>query len=340
MFVCSSCFNDIELKSYIDTSSLNTGDCPYCKSTSVPLLAIEELLDFFVELFDIFTPDVGGIELRRKLQEDWNLFTNETISTKVLSGIIAKIDHSLKDPTDRVSYIPEIAENISYWDKIKEDLKWERRYLFELKNIEDLGWDSFFSDTVTYTEIERFYRARIHYNEDEATFLVDKMGSPPKEKVGTGRANPQGIPYLYLSKSTKTTLFETRALFRDEISVGEFKVIDGNRIDIVDFTEVASAFVGFGNLVEYTKKIQLKRLISKDLSKPIRRYDSDIEYIPTQFICEYIRYIIGTEGILFNSSLDLEGQNIVLFNQDKIDCVNVKKHIISKLDIDFNEVTP
>ena len=111
-------------------------------------------------------------------------------------------------------------------------------------------------------------------------------------------------------------------------------------IDIVDFTEVASAFLGSGNLAEYTKRIQLKRLISKDLSKPIRRYDSDIEYIPTQFICEYIRYIIGADGILFNSSLDLEGKNIVLFNQDKIECINVKKHIISNLDIDFEDITP
>jgi len=339
MNVCSNCFNDFELKSYIVSLSDNTGDCPYCKSSSVSLMAIEELLDFFSELLDIFSIDPDGVEIRKILQSDWNLFTNEDIATGVLTGVFEKIDHQVKNPTDKVSYLPNIKDNISFWDKLKEDVKWQRRYLLDLKNIEDFGWDGFFNDTLTYNDSERFFRARIHYNENETTFSVDRMGSPPKDKVSSGRANPQGIPYLYLSKSTKTTLFETRALFRDEISVGEFKVKDGSSIEIVDFTERASAFLGFsGNLAEYTKKIQLKRAISKDLSKPIRRYDSDIEYIPTQFICEYIRYVIGAEGILFNSSLDLGGQNIVLFNQDKIECINVKKYIISKLDIDFDEV--
>lgn len=341
MHVCPSCFNDIELKSYIGSSSVKSGDCPFCKSSSTPLIQIEELLDFFRELLDIFTPAVDGTEIRKVLQTDWDLFANEAIATDILTGLFGKIGHPIKDPTDFVSYIPEIAENISYWDKLKEDVKWQRRYLLDLKNIEDFGWDGFFNDTVTYNDSERFYRARIHYIEHETTFLVNQMGSPPKDKVGSGRANPQGIPYLYLSKSTKTTLFETRALFRDEISVGEFKVKDGGNVEIVDFTERASAFFGSsGNLAEYTRKIQLRRAISKDLSKPIRRYDSDIEYIPTQFICEYIRYVIGAEGILFNSSLDLDGKNIVLFSQDKLECINVKKYMISKLDIDFEDITP
>lgn len=340
MNVCSNCFNDVELKSYIDTSLREIGDCPNCKSESVLLLPIKELVDFFSELLDLFTPDGDGIEVNKILQEDWNLFANEAIANKILMELLANIDHEIKAPSEKVSYIPDINENISFWDKLKNDVKWQRRYLLELKNIEDFGWDSFFNETVTYTDSERFFRARIHYKENETIFPIDKMGSPPKEEVGSGRANPQGIPYLYLSKSTKTTLFETRALFRDEISVGEFKVKDGNRLEIVDFTEKASAFLGSGNLVGYTKKIKIKKAISRDLSKPIRRYDSDIEYIPTQFICEYIRYVIGAEGILFNSSLDLDGKNVVLFSQDKLECINVKKHMISNLDIDFEEVTP
>ena len=77
----------------------------------------------------------------------------------------------------------------------------------------------------------------------------------------------------------------------------------------------------------------LKRFISIDLSKPIRRYDSEIEYIPTQFICEYIRYISDADGILFNSSLHNGGKNIVLFNQDKVECVKVDMYRVSEVDI-------
>jgi hypothetical protein len=122
------------------------------------------------------------------------------------------------------------------------------------------------------------------------------------------------------------------------VSVGEFKIKSGSSVNIVDFTEVPSAFTGIGDLVNYTKKILLKKSISKDLSKPIRRYDTDIEYVPTQFICEFIRYIIGFEGILFNSSLDSEGKNIVLFDQEKIECINVKKLLITKLELDYKQV--
>ncbi len=87
----------------------------------------------------------------------------------------------------------------------------------------------------------------------------------------------------------------------------------------------------------YTKKIQLKKVISKDLSKPIRRYDSDIEYIPTQYICEFIRLIIGVDGILFNSSLHSNGQNLVVFDQDKMECLDVKKYLVTELSIKFGE---
>ncbi|MCF8369432.1 MAG: RES domain-containing protein [Bacteroidales bacterium] len=340
MYVCLNCFSDLELKSYIDSSSKEVGECSFCKTKAIRILAIEELLDFFTELLDLFVQNSDGNELRVFIQNDWNLFANDAIATEILKGIFGKIDHSLNTPDDKVSYVPEIDENISFWIQLKEDVKWQRRYLLDLKSFEDFGWDSFFYGTVTYNNSERFYRARIHNNENESIYSIEKMGPPSKDKVGSGRANPQGIPYLYLSKTTKTTLFETRALFQDEVSVGEFKVRDGFEIDIVDFTEPLSAFVGSGNLVEYTKRIQLKRLIGKDLSKPIRRYDSDIEYIPTQFICEYVRYIIGADGILFNSSLDLYGQNIVLFNQDKMECINVRKYIVSRLDIEFEEITP
>ena len=67
----------------------------------------------------------------------------------------------------------------------------------------------------------------------------------------------------------------------------------------------------------------------------LSKNDSELDYIPTQFICEYIRYIKGADGILFDSSLHLTGKNIVLFEQDKVECVSVKKYIVTKVEIDY-----
>ena len=338
MYICSNCFSDIEIKSYIDSLSTETGECNYCKTKSANLLTIDELLDFFEELFSIYKTDSSGITLVDKIENDWDLFSSNPVATEIISDLLPKTSFLTWNVNVLVNYINEIEENIIYWDKLKESLKWERRFLVELENIKDIEWDKFFSDQITFTDKEKFYRARIHSISGEPIFSPNQMGCPEKEKVSSGRANPQGISYLYLSKSLITTFYETKALFHDEISVGEFQVKSGKELNLVDFTEKGSAFTGVGNLKNHTKRIQLKKLISKDLSKPIRRYDSDIEYIPTQFICEFIRLIIGADGILFNSSLHRGGQNLVIFEQDLVECINVKKCIVTELEIYYEEI--
>jgi hypothetical protein len=338
MFVCSNCFSDIETKSHIESLAKEKGDCKYCCTMATGLLPIEELLDFFEELFSLYKTDNSGIRLINKIETDWGLFSDLTVSSKLIPDILQKTSFSHWHNDTEVEYIDEITENVFYWDKLRQSLKWERRFLVELENIKDLEWDKFFRDQIIFNETEKFYRARIHYTEGEKKYIPARMGFPEKKMVYSGRANPQGIPYLYLSKTKLTTLYETRALFHDEVSIGEFRVRAGEELYIVDFTEKGSAFSGIGNLRNHAKAIKLKELIGKDLSKPIRRYDSDIEYIPTQFICEFIKYVIGADGILFNSSLHKGGQNLVLFKDGKVDCIEVKKYILTNISIDFEEV--
>jgi hypothetical protein len=165
------------------------------------------------------------------------------------------------------------------------------------------------------------------------------MGSPPDKSTSAGRANPQGIPYLYLSKSLETTLYEIRATFLDNISIGVFRVIDDTYLKLVDFTSRQSPFNSMGNILNFTKGRLIRNAISRELSKPLRRYDSELEYIPTQFICEFIRYITGADGLQFYSSLDETGVNIVLFNQEKINCIDVELHQINKVEIKSKKIS-
>jgi thiamine transporter ThiT len=94
-----------------------------------------------------------------------------------------------------------------------------------------------------------------------------------------------------------------------------------------------------GDLENYCRRTLLKKRIGKDLSKPIRRYDSKIEYVPTQFICEFLRYVIGADGIIFNSSLNPEGQNVVLFDDQLVECIEVKQYAVSGMDISFEPLS-
>lgn len=340
MKVCPNCFNDPELKSYIETTSTENGKCDFCNSeTDSALLDIEELKDFFKEYLDIFSESADGEQLIEMIKTDWNLFSVNVDIQKILSDILDVIGSFYTGPNPKVKYLDEIIECTSYWEILKEDLKWKRRFLTDIDEITDLGWDSFFNKQITLSAHVPLFRARIHKDAGQNEFSVNEMGCPAREIAPVGRANPQGIPFLYLSKSSETTLYETRATFLDEISIGQFKIKDDADIVLVDFTEEVSAFEIFTNeesIKESTKGIQLKKKISLDLSKPIRRYDSELEYLPTQFICEFVRYITGADGILFNSSSHSDGINIVLFEEEKVECVSVDKHQVTQIKIESN----
>lgn len=335
MNVCASCFNDIELKSFIETHSKDKGRCDFCYDDNVEVVDLYELRDFFSEFFYLFIDDPKGGNFFDLIKRDWNLFSAKGDGKVLLKEILLWLAYANTDPDKMVMYVPEIVESISYWEKLKVDLKWNRRFLTDLNEIFELGWDSFFNKQIVLPSETEFYRARIHQHSGEVAYSADKMGSPVKESVSGGRANPQGIPYLYLCKSVDTTFYETRATYLDEISIGKFLIKADNEVVLVDFTEEAGGFKNMGNLIEYAKSILLKKGISDDLSKPLRRYDSELEYIPTQFICEFIRYITATDGILFNSSLHQGGKNIVLFEQEKVECVSVEKHRVMNVHIDF-----
>jgi hypothetical protein len=340
MKVCSQCFNDLELKQFIQANSEEKGTCDYCNSTDVDVVDESEIADFFSQFLGIFALNDSGVSLSTLIQSDWNLFANEAICIDIVNCFIKPFSPILIDSNQKVSYIDDITVCVEYWETIKDEIKWKKRFFSNISTLEELGWQSIFDEKQTFEwpNNEYLFRGRLHYNSNQKEYKLEDMGCPHNGQVPAGRANPQGIPYLYLSKSIETVLYEIRSTFLDEISVGTFKIKSDATIILVDFTEKASAFSKIDEIVEYTKSMLLKRYISTDLSKPIRRYDSEIEYIPTQFICEYIRLISNADGILFNSSLHKGGKNIVLFEQDKVECVSVELQRVSHIEIVANPI--
>ena len=131
-----------------------------------------------------------------------------------------------------------------------------------------------------------------------------------------------------------TVLYEIRASYLDEVSIGTFSLKNDltSAITISDFTESETIFHPSRVGVKI-KTTLLKQKISIDLSKPMRRYDSELDYIPTQFICEFIKVYTDVQGIKFRSSLHTLGNNIVIFNQHFMQCIDVKKVKVNKVII-------
>ena len=160
------------------------------------------------------------------------------------------------------------------------------------------------------------------------------MFCPPAAYSTAGRANPSGIPYLYLSDNADTVLYEVRAAYLDEISIGTFEVKPTviSPVIISDFTESSTIFHP-SRIGDKIKTTLLKQKISADLSKPMRRYDSELDYIPTQFICEFIKIYTGVHGIKFRSSLHATGNNFVIFDQELMTCTQVNQIRVNRVVI-------
>jgi RES domain. len=341
MRICACCFNDIELKQFVSTHpKKETVDCSYCGFNSESI-EIEELLDFFSDFFSILTKNEKGKTLSELIQQDWNLFSTDTNIQEILTIILQQLNSDLT-VNDKVLYIKEITDCIEHWETLKEDLKWNRRFLADAERLINLKWDTLFGIYSTIDSNNEFYRARIHFDGCREQIGKEHLGCPPKEKSVGGRANPQGIPYLYLCNNIDTTLYETRVSYLDVVSIGTFKLKETEELKIVDFTQWQSPFNAFCDdsisMIDFVKGKLLRQHISKDLSKPMRRFDSEMEYLPTQFICEFVRYIVGATGIQFNSSLHKGGVNIVLFEPENVQCVEERVYQVNGIEITYEKI--
>lgn len=81
--------------------------------------------------------------------------------------------------------------------------------------------------------------------------------------------------------------------------------------------------------------------ISQNFSKP--NLGNNQDYLPTQYICEFIRKI-GFEGIKFKSSVSNDGYNILLFDtrQDckKYDIIESRVYSVKNINIEAEEILP
>lgn len=233
---------------------------------------------------------------------------------------------------DFVDYTDDICIRVAVWDRLKTSVKEKSRFF---TNMDEFAQYNYLTAGKSLHVGQKLYRSRIT-PVGQKKIKCDKMGCPPKELATAGRANPIGIPYLYLSDSAKTTYFEVRAAYLDKLSVGTFRI--ERELELVDFIYDVNLFLAYNDGTISLKEIVIKKkiidAISEDLSKPLRRYDSELEYVPTQLICEYCKRIVGADGISFESSLHKGGRNYVLFDDSSAKCVRVDSHEITKIDID------
>lgn len=331
MLICEDCFAVEEIRSKINESATSSGNCDVCGDYE-KLCDLNYFIDFFHEVLHLFEKsDKDGLPVVEIIQNDWNIFKDKECGHSILSEVIDH-DESIKfSIDDKVCYIDAIKEKVDSWDRLKKQVKEETRFFAD---IEDLQANNILEPNETLKEGNVLYRARI-IPENCDRLTPKDMGCPQKEKSTAGRANPLGIPYLYLCDDVDTTYYEVRAVYLDRLAIGSFVV--QRQLSIVNFHYDINLYIAYADgekpLEDVVARKKIIDAISSDLSRPLRRYDSEIEYIPTQLICEYCKRMINADGISFESSLRKGHTNYVIFDQRDAKCTKIDVHEIQKIEI-------
>lgn len=325
-----------------------TGLCQFSNVTAVSVIHINLLADKFDNLlstyavvsgFDPAEPHGEPVMIFDHILSYWpNLFNNQTLPVgqcQLLLQSIAKesANYDRRLFEEPVYFNPQYntdAQELGLkWDVFTAEIKSKNRFFLTEMIDTDTLRSVFERLNKTYLTGTVFYRGRI----SDTLLPIDKMGKPPKEKTSAGRANPVGIPYLYISNDQETTLYETRISLHETITLGDF------------ITTAPLSVVSLKNVNEYgpfdieTKGFSIEEFIriksyllklGSELSKPVRKQDSDLDYLPTQFLCEFIKSI-GFDAVEYRSAMNPSGFNLAVFNDYKLSCTNTQFYSVSEL---------
>ena len=352
--ICHDCVSNYALKSYI----IEKGEmkiCSYCGRRRKSIL-----------LENLMAPVMDGIRFMyslavEELPVDEGEFVGCTYSTEdIFSESIAdEIGASCEEIiSDMVSLIGDetwcdanpfdVSEDeaeFNEWQRFCKLVKEKMRYVFfEAK--EENGSYSNPMDILNYiasciqkiglvTTINKktkMYRCRMSKDEKYYSDLAD-FCPPPLNKNFAGRMNAQGIPVLYLTLDPKTALDEVNSSERQYASVASYRVEDS--FPVLDLTKLASIKVPSIFDAEGRAKISTIRFLKKFNEQISQKAtDEQIDYVPTQIVTEYFRFLNRDnssryQGILYNSAQNESGKCLVLF-LSREDVINRKYgiHII------------
>jgi hypothetical protein len=133
------------------------------------------------------------------------------------------------------------SEALARWETLRDELMYRNRYFLD----EALDTDRL-EELLVFLPADNmpptWYRARILAG--ETPYAIDEMGAPPKRLATHGRANPPGIPYLYLGSIPETAAAEVRPHTGEIACVAEFQITGPLRaVDLRNPRKLVSAFL-------------------------------------------------------------------------------------------------
>ena len=91
------------------------------------------------------------------------------------------------------------------------------------------------------------------------------------------------------------------------------------------------------NIESLSANTKIFRDIANEIAKPLRRNDSTLAYLPTQFITEFIKSN-GYAGVAYTSTMGTEGINVAVFDESLFKCVAVHTVEINNISYAYGEI--
>lgn len=169
----------------------------------------------------------------------------------------------------------------------------------------------------------KFFRARI--NDGKNPMGSKDLEAPPKEVAKFGRLNVSHIPVLYMAEQFKTAIQEVQP--HREANVAIAVCTAKKDLHVLDLTIAGDNKNSFHDF---------RRMIGQLFSKPHKPNEKERNYLPTQYLAEYIKNK-GYDGVKYLSTLHEGGINICIFEPDNFTVQYQKEVVIGKVDIDWRE---
>jgi hypothetical protein len=340
MFCCANCFGDAYLEQEIVRPiSTQTGTCSYCMSPACALIQPGLLREYFELLTGIYLRHDDGRPLVEWLKDDWSLFSHPRMDAAHSKELLADI----LDDGDivRQRFLPSqrsVSDALERWDALRTELMHTNRYFPKTEINHDRLRRLFAFLLIPEREIpEPWFRARIQAA--DRAYLPEEMGAPPKHLASHGRANPAGIPYLYLASTALTAVSEVRPHTGEKVSVAEFKI--ASPLLLADLRHPRRSISPF--ILEDEDEIAMLRgdigfleRLGDELTRPVIPRSAAFDYIPSQYLCEFAKSC-GFDGVMYRSSVG-DGVNIALFDPTHARVEAVTRNEVRSVKVDFNRL--
>ena len=170
---------------------------------------------------------------------------------------------------------------------------------------------------------------------------------PLEDRAKEGRANPAGIPVLYLASAKQTAISEVRPWIGMGISLAQFKIVRDLRAldlslghDQLPRGDLTLQELGGEKTPDAQKKEKAVWIeIDNAFSRPVTPSDDhDIAYYaPTQILAELFQDA-GYDAIVYRSQFGEMGFNIALFNVEDAEPITAVPCRVTKINIEFDEI--